>query len=204
MYLQLGVVVAKDTSWTDDNKIVVPVPASVEEFDSLMAQLGDLHRNIELLKTKRDDAVAKIDKSYNAKRKPLVALYNALIDSCTAFVENPDNKGRMTTSKAPQTADLVHGKVKWTEDHSGQIALADDVDETTAINALLRRKGGSQYVITTRKLNWTAIRADSVKLVMMRHFTRRFKPTSVALYVKPASTPKPDGKAAETQVRRLT
>lgn|GEM_PF-6195565 len=190
---------------SDGEPIVIEAPQTPEAFDGLMYELGLLHRAIETLSLERNAAVAEIDKAYNEQRRLLVAKYNPIFDACLEFASNPANKPRMTTAAAPQTADLPHSKVTWKDHHKGTIELAEDTDETSAIRALLRRKGGSKYVITTRKLNMEALRADGGTFALtLRHFVRRFKPTNITLYVKPASTPKPDGKAAETQVKRLS
>lgn len=181
-----------------------PVITTVEDYDGIMFLIGELARQIDRLRLQRDAEVADIDKNYADQRAPLVTQYNWLLDAAIAFASDPDNKGRMTTRKAPQTSDLTHSKTKWTEDHTGQLELADNIDEQTAIRALLRKKGGSRFVITKRSINWKAVRANPDFVSGMRHFVRKFKKTSVALYVKPAQTPKPDGMEAERRIERLS
>lgn len=183
---------------------VPPVIATVEDYDGIMFLIGGLARKIEELQLQRDEQVADIDKNYADEREPLVREYNWLFDAAMAFASDPANKGRMTTAKAPQTSDLIHSKTKWTDDHTGQLELADDVDEQAAIRALQRKKGGSRLIITKRSINWKAVRANPDFVQGMRHFVRKFKQTTVALYVKPAQTPKPDGKVAERRVERLS
>lgn len=197
---------SSDKTASDGEPIAIKVPETTEVFDGLMYELGSLYRAIETLSLECNAAVAEIDKTYNEKRQPLVAQYNTIFDACMEFVSNTANKARMTTAKAPQTADLPHSKVKWKDIRTSKIELAEGINEAAAIRALLHRKGGSKYVITTRKLNLDALSADGGKFALtLRHFVQRFNlTTSVSLHIKPASTPKPDGKAAETQVKRLS
>lgn len=188
-------------------KYLVLTPKTVDEFDTLMAALGDYHREIEALMIERDQKVAEIDKPYNNKRKVLVEIYNATLAACTEFASNPANKARMTKKEAPQTADLTHSKVKWTDDHTGQIELAEGVTEEQAIRAFQHRRGGGIFIKVERKLVWPVIRSKAQQATiegMKKYFRRTYKPTDVKLYIKPASTPKPDGKAAETQVKPLS
>lgn len=185
----------------------VAMPTNANEFDGLMQQLGEILREIDALTHERDQKVAEIDKEYSAARAPLVDQYNAIHSVCEQYANNPDNKAQMTTKEAPQTADLTHSVVRWTDDHTGTIELADGVTEAKAIRALQHRKGGGIFIKTERKLVWGVIRSKAQQAVieaMPKYFIRKYKPTSVTLYVKPAQTPKPDGKTAERRVEKLS
>lgn len=187
-----------------DAEIIIEIPSSPEEFDALMHKIGEFRHAIEALELARNNVVATIDAPYAKARNPLVSKHDYMFDVALQYASDPANKARMTTSKSPQTADLTHSKVKYTDDHSGTIDLADDVTEDEAIRALRHRKGGGKFYKTTRTLIWGVIRAapNEEMVLAMRHFVRNYKPTKVTLYVKPAVTPKPDGQAAEVQVKR--
>ncbi len=189
----------------DADAIVIDAPNSPEEFDDLMFRIGEERRAIDELELNRNKAVANIDKPYKEARAPHERLHDAMFDVAMAYASDPANKGRITTSKSPQTANLVHSVVKFTEDHSGTIELADGITEDQAIRALRHIKGGGLFYKTTRSLIWGVLRAktnENTVLALSYYFVRKFAPIKVTLYVKPATTPKPGGKVAELKIAR--
>lgn len=131
---------------SDEAATAVPYPQNEEELNALLREAARLQRDVDKIEKEKKDALSKTAARFDAKSKPLLARIELLMRVAVPYVKA--NRKALTAGKQTfETADTI---VAFREDGKGTLEV---FDETAAVAALKRRRGGKKFVVVKESVD---------------------------------------------------
>lgn len=131
------------------------VPQSREEANAAIFEVGDLDRQLQLLDTGLQDALAKVKQSFELQAEPLAQRRDALIRGLEAYAAA--NRASLTENGKVKFASFPAGKLSWRLRPSS----VGPIRAPEAIIAWLKENGLSRFIRVKEEVNKEALLAES-------------------------------------------
>ncbi len=129
------------------------LPESKGEAEMLIAQIGDLQRQIQTIETRMQDRVAKLKAASDQKAAPLNAELKKTFERVQAWAEA--NRAELTESGKRKTVEMGAGTIAWRFD---PLSITVSTKKLEGILKTLRSKGLRRLIRSTHNVDKEAVK----------------------------------------------